>query len=405
MDKLAQETDLAMVTRADETPKPVNHTSVPSEDIIDEVLNVAGRAGIDLDRRAARAWLQAVSVAIATPGEFSRTTSGEFGGHELALIDFDPSAAARLRRIGRLIATPRADGMRAALAIAGSAAQGRIQPFPADADLFERLHFDAPDRETAIAALAGALRRNIEQTNARPELRFEEVHFGRRAGIALCWLPDEFVAGWIERRTAHDAAIRLSWEAAAGDPGFVKIDWTLLDPELGGPGKVSKAIDATWQRPDGSIASLDGVIDTDFQQIYLDADLPVGRVDASGGRDTDRGLARGNRSRGRAIGQHRLRARFARLSAHLVADRRDPGQARDRGAVSGTVLRHASRPPEDDAPSPGGERLSRRRRFRVFAGGVRGARHSGFRRSRCRRWKWPVGDSWPGLCLRVSRAI
>src|SRR5262245_60209122 len=78
-----------------------NSPSRWSESVIDELVEVAGRTGIGLDRDAARDWVRAVTIATATPGEFSRTFDGEFGGHELALIDFDPAAAARLRQIGR----------------------------------------------------------------------------------------------------------------------------------------------------------------------------------------------------------------------------------------------------------------------------------------------------------------
>ncbi|HEY7035310.1 MAG TPA: hypothetical protein VH482_28485 [Thermomicrobiales bacterium] len=245
--------------------------AAPPDEVVDELVAVAGHAGIGLDRDAARDWLRDVTDAVATPGEFSRTIDGEFGGHELALIDFDPSAAARLRRIGRLIATPRGAGVDAALAIAGSAAQGRIQPFPADADFFERIHIAAPDRDVAADTLARVVRAQIEETNAHPGLRFEEVYFGRRRGVSLCWSPAEFAAGQIERRQANGDVIRVGWVEAAGDPGFVKIDWTVVAAELGGPGKASKAIDATWQAPGGAIESLDGAIDADYQQIYLDA--------------------------------------------------------------------------------------------------------------------------------------
>lgn len=243
-----------------------------TDSVIDELVRIAGGAGIGLDRMEAQAWLRAVADAAASPEEFSRSTDGEFGGHELALIDFDPTAAARLRQIGRLIATPAQNGVKAALAIAGSAAQGRIQPFPADADFFERIHILASDRATAVARFARAVRANIERTVRESVLRFEEVYFGHHGGLTLLWSPREFAAGSIERRLPTGECATLSWEEAAADPGFVKIDWTLIDPALGGPGKVSKAIDGTWQAPDGSIESLDGVIDADFQQIYLDAE-------------------------------------------------------------------------------------------------------------------------------------
>jgi hypothetical protein len=248
-------------------------TSLPwSETVIDELVEVAGGAGIGLDREAARSWLRAVATAAATPEEFTRTSDGEFGGHELALLDFDPTVATHLRQIGRLIATPVVEGVASALAIAGSAAQGRIQPFPADADFFERMHVQAPNRTVAAARFADALRANVIQAMQEPALRFDEVYFGHRAGLTLVWSPQEFVAGTIERFLPTGPVVTISWSEAAADPGFVKIDWTLIDPALGGPGKVSKAIDATWQSPDGTIESLDGAIDADFQQIYLDAE-------------------------------------------------------------------------------------------------------------------------------------
>jgi hypothetical protein len=262
-----QDRDPAAVT-GDE---PVTERLPWSESVIDELVEIADSAGIGLDREDARDWLLAVTQAMATPGEFSRTQDGEFGGHELALIDFDPSAAARLRRIARLIATPPADGVAVALAIAGSAAQGLIQPFPADADFFERIHITASNRDLAVARFAAAVRANVARTTHEPALRFDEVYFGHRQGLTLLWSPREFANGSIERRLPAGDVVVLSWSEAAADPGFVKIDWTLIDPALGGPGRVSKAIDATWQAPDGKIESLDGVIDADFQQIYLDA--------------------------------------------------------------------------------------------------------------------------------------
>ncbi|MEA2586336.1 MAG: hypothetical protein QOF33_4421 [Thermomicrobiales bacterium] len=239
--------------------------------IIDELVTIANSAGIDLDRESARDWLQAVARANATPGEFARTMDGQFGGHELALIDFDPTAAARLRQIGRLVATPPMPAVSSALAIAGSSAQGRIQPFPADADFFERLHIAASDHESAVITLAHVIHSNVVQSGQQPGLRFEEVYFGHREGLSLCWSAHEFAAGQIERRLPTGKTVTVSWGEAAADPGFIKIDWTLIDPSLGGPGRVSKAIDATWETPDGAIESLDGVIDADFQQIYLDA--------------------------------------------------------------------------------------------------------------------------------------
>jgi hypothetical protein len=148
--------------------------------VIDELVEIANAAGVSLDREAAHNWLRAVADAVATPGEFARSSDGEFGGHELALIDFDPDVAARLRVIGRLIAMPESPHVVAALAIAGSTAQGLIQPFPADADFFERVHISAPDRNTAAERLVATLIANLDATRSHAGLVLEEIFLGHR---------------------------------------------------------------------------------------------------------------------------------------------------------------------------------------------------------------------------------
>src|SRR5262245_57649428 len=76
MDRIDQVTDVEVASRDHRLSA---FASTPPEDMIDELVAVAGEAGIGLDRDAAWEWLRAVSTAIATPGEFSRTTDGEFG--------------------------------------------------------------------------------------------------------------------------------------------------------------------------------------------------------------------------------------------------------------------------------------------------------------------------------------
>ena len=215
---------------------------------------------------------------MATPGEFALSPDGEFGGHELVLLDFDPAAVARLRRIGRVIAAPAAAGVSSSLAIAGSAAQGRIQPYPADVDFFERIHIAAATIEDARGRLAELLRRNIAAVDQAAGFRLQEVCFGLCFGAHLRWTCEDVSAGMLDRRTPAGGPLRVAWTDAAGDPGFIKLDWLLTDRTLGGPGQVTKVIDATWAAPDGSIVSLDGLLDADFQQVYLDrrsADLAI----------------------------------------------------------------------------------------------------------------------------------
>lgn len=242
-------------------------------------------AGVAVNDEAAIEWLTAVAAAANDDQSFAVDTSG-LGGHELALLDFDATSAERFRRIGALIGTPATPNVRPALAIAGSAAQGRIQPFPADADFFERIHILAADEPTARRRFAEIVRAGVARTQAIDGLTVEDVYFGRvanhlpgplppRAWTALTWTLAEVIAGEAALPIPGEPdapPVRVEWEAAAADPGFVKIDWRLTDPALGGPGRVSKVIDATWQDPAGRIESLDGAIDADFQQVYLDAE-------------------------------------------------------------------------------------------------------------------------------------
>ena len=208
-------------------------------------------------------WLAAVASALATPEEHVTCDVHDLGGHELALLDFDPVVADRFRRLARLIEIPDAPGIRTALAISGSAAQARVHPYPADADFFERVHLVAPDL-IHVNALA---------TAATEELRLVEVHFGRQPDKhgAIRWSIQEVRSG-VAIRARDRTNIAIDWDEAAADPGFVKLDWLLVDPALGGPHKVSKVVDATWEDPAGLVESLDGLVDGDFQQIYLTAD-------------------------------------------------------------------------------------------------------------------------------------
>lgn len=224
---------------------------------------------------ASLAWLEAVAAALATPEEHVLAGDHNLGGHELALLDFDPAVADRLRQIGHLIEIPDSPDVRTALAISGSSAQARIHPFPGDADYFERVHLSAPDRSIARHRFANLVRENALATANTPALRLVEVHFGRLpsgAGGALRWTPAELRSGVARRQLGSGETVSATWDAAAADPALVKLDWHLRDPALGGPIKVCKVIDGTWEVPDGRVESLDGLIDADFQQVYLAAD-------------------------------------------------------------------------------------------------------------------------------------
>jgi hypothetical protein len=256
-------------------------------DTLQALLAEVAAAGVVLDAQQAGAWLEAVVRADATPDEFAIAVEEGIGGHELALIDFDPTDVEHLRRIGRLIRAPALLGVSSALAISGSTAQGRIHPFPADVDFFERVHIVAPDEAEARLRLAQLVRANATEIDA---LSLDEVIFGVAADrTRLRWTPDDVDAGRLTLRGTDAADGSVTWEDAAADPGFVKIDWLMNDPAGGGLGWVTKVIDATWQTPDGPILSLDERIDADYQQVYLDtADARLAARLTSSLREADR---------------------------------------------------------------------------------------------------------------------
>ncbi|MDP9365252.1 MAG: hypothetical protein M3Q10_13685, partial [Chloroflexota bacterium] len=209
------------------------------------------------------------------------------GGHELALLDFEPLTAGPIRRLGQAVATAPAPDLETALAVAGSAAQGRVQPYPADTDFFERVHVRAPSREAALRRLGEVVRETVERVEARPSFALEEVWFGvvpphlaagqaHRLGTALAWRFADVAAGAVTLPAPGEGTtVPVGWAEAAADPGFVKLDWFVDDRAFGGPRRVSKVIDPTWATPDGRVVSLDGAIDGDFQQVYLAAAAAV----------------------------------------------------------------------------------------------------------------------------------
>ena len=241
--------------------------------------------GVEVDAEEAIAWLTAVEAAGDEPGEFSLAEG--IAGHELALLDFDPDSAGRLRRLGQIIGSPAAPDVETALAIAGSAAQGRIQPFPADVDFFERVHIHARTRSGATRRLAELVRADVLRVGQMPGFALDDICFGRlpgrsdgqsscRLGPSLKWTLPDVVSGTLNLRPpACLGPVGITWEEAAADPGFVKLSWFVNDRSLGGPVWVSKVVDPTWQRPGGTVASLDGAIDFDFQQVYLETDPAI----------------------------------------------------------------------------------------------------------------------------------
>jgi hypothetical protein len=246
-----------------------------SGESLQTLATIASSVGVELNVEESAAWLAATTAERVDTVDFEVLREDGVGGFELAVLDFDPASAARLRALGTLVATRKQDNVRVGLAIAGSAAQSKIQPFPADNDFFERLHIHAPTLENARRTLAAAIREDFLGAMEHPGILLDDVCFGGANGRSLRWNREEMIAGVITIEQRDAASVQISWDEAALEPGFIKVAWLLIEPELGGPGLASKVIDATWEDPTGKIVSLDTMIDGEFQQVYLDAEGAV----------------------------------------------------------------------------------------------------------------------------------
>ena len=92
------------------------------------------------------------------------------------------------------------------------------------------------------------------------------------SGSSITWNPDEIRAGRIAGTSPGDEPVEISWEEAAQDPGWCKLDWVVADPTRHKLDNASNMLDVTWEAPDGSVTPLDGYLDPYFQEVYLDAD-------------------------------------------------------------------------------------------------------------------------------------
>ena len=108
-----------------------------------------------IDHRPPSAWVSSSTVTRRCAGCAAMATedasdiaidvdSGVYG-HRVSMADHDDADLARIRRVAAIAGLPdRPPEVTTALALSGSAAQGKIQRFPADCDFFERVHIVAP---------------------------------------------------------------------------------------------------------------------------------------------------------------------------------------------------------------------------------------------------------------------
>jgi hypothetical protein len=201
--------------------------------------------------------------------------------------DFDAAGVEAVRGIAAMIRTTPRDDVRSAMALAGSAAQSKFQLFPGDCDFFERVHIIAPSREDAVALLATTMIESVAATFTNPRLQFVEMKLGLypaayardeapvTAGSPISWGLTDIDVRVVRVVDATGESHRLRMHEVALDPGFVKLDWVFADHERNRVVPVSKVIDATWEAPDGTIVALDGVLDSFYQEVYLDPESQV----------------------------------------------------------------------------------------------------------------------------------
>jgi hypothetical protein len=201
--------------------------------------------------------------------------------------DFDAAGVEAIREIAAMIRTTPREGVRSAMALAGSAAQSKFQLFPGDCDFFERVHIVAETREEAVATLASTMIESVARTFTNPHLQFAEMKLGLypaaysrdeapvTAGSPISWGLAEMDVRVVRVVDAAGETHRLRMHEVALDPGFVKLDWVFADRERDRVVPVSKVIDATWESPSGAIVALDGVLDSFYQEVYLDPESQV----------------------------------------------------------------------------------------------------------------------------------
>ncbi len=255
----------------------------------DEIVKAAGLLGVELDRQEALQWIVAVSAAEREAFAQDATT-GVFG-HGVSLIDFDPADLDYFRYLARHVRAASRPNVESAIAIAGSAAQGKAQVFPGDYDFFERVNIKAETLDAARATLRAIVRETALRADPEPDIVLVEVNFGvypqpviergmpRAAGDPITWTPADVAHGWIGVSDAEGHPLVIKWDDVAGGPGWTYIGWIVVEP--GATGRIALAsnmMEVTWETPTGDLIALDGTIDPCLQEVYLEQDaLPLFR--------------------------------------------------------------------------------------------------------------------------------
>lgn len=258
---------------------------------INEILAAARQTGVEVDAREAAQWMVAMSSAerqnAVTQALAQDAGTGIFG-HRVALLDFDADDLAYFRRLAKHVRVVAHPDIEAAIAIAGSAAQGKVQLFPGDCDFFERVNIHAPDAATAKKLLREALRATALRAFAEPDIVLVEANLGtytqpvlergqaRASGDPITWTPQDVANGDIKVTDVNGNELVVRWDEVEVGKGWTYLGWIVADRERGRIALASNMLDVTWEAPDGTITALDGSVDPFFQEIYLEpGELPI----------------------------------------------------------------------------------------------------------------------------------
>ncbi len=248
-----------------------------------EIAAAAKQSGVEVNAQETAQWLVAMSNAERADAIVHDAQQGIFG-HHIALLDFDADDLNYFRRLAKHIRTMPHPNVESAIAISGSAAQGRVQLFPGDCDFFERVHIHAPDAETAKTILREVMRATAVRALLQPDIVLIEANFGvytqavrergqpRAAGDPITWTPNDVFNGLMLVEDANGNSLFLHWDKVEAGQGWTYLGWIVADRERGRIALASNMLDVTWQAPDGTITSLDGSVDPFFQEVYLFAD-------------------------------------------------------------------------------------------------------------------------------------
>jgi hypothetical protein len=255
---------------------------------LDQIIASAERLGVELDEEEALQWLAAISASQSGGDVEFDTRSGVFG-HKVTMLDFSPDQLDYFRELGRLVEfEDMPDHVETALALSGSAAQSKIQSYPGDADFFERVNIIADTREQACRVLGKLVRQKALETAQGPTYRLIEVKLGSYpfdinrddknfpAGSPISWAVPDIQREYVEGTNDQGETVKVTWDEAAQDPGWTKLDWVVADPVNRQLANASNMLDVTWEAPDGTITPLDGYLDPYFQEVYLEAEsIPI----------------------------------------------------------------------------------------------------------------------------------